>query len=553
MALLCLNLASANTFYHQLCEFNFNWKKYEQFVPLENSKIFNSDKEYIQAHLNAVLSILRSNKIDHLSCTQIESRIKLIEILTTYKNVGKFPINYHCKNRIPVFIDENNTYCAVGFLLKQSGYDNLACEIAAKDNYIWVKDISHPQLLEWQKQSGFTLEELELIQGAYDFYMPNAFTLPNKYEIPQQPQVIVAYFEDKDGKKLPYKNENIWLKGSSLNGKLNGRWEQNYAVGIPWIVGYYENGKRSGQWEEYYKGTKVLCRTENWRNDKLNGIRKRFDMDGRIIEEINFKDGEAVVKTNYDFKDSLTWIRKPLDSNIVSTEVYTFGGSLIAYGNEKVHNPSGLLWFQNIELTALNSASISSRVVVNDNDLNLSNDAYLRRQHSSGFSLFSQTPQLVEYKKEGEWKFYKDYKFKIEKIEVKNTNEMLVKYYSHFGSQLLSCLSMSEGLAPYIVYDSITVQYANNRVNNFYGYNEKDFTHLQIVYHTHSPYSFIIPAYYYYSDIPFEENLPIKTIGFLNIKNQKMGLWKHYDEYGTLYKTENFIIPKDEEDYLSEK
>ena len=53
------------------------------------------------------------------------------------------------------------------------------------------------------------------------------------------------------------------------------------------------NGKRSGRWKEYYPGTAILCRTEHWRNDLLNGVRTRYDKNGKIIETILFKDGEV--------------------------------------------------------------------------------------------------------------------------------------------------------------------------------------------------------------------------------------------------------------------
>ena len=76
---------------------------------------------------------------------------------------------------------------------------------------------------------------------------------------------MVKYFN----KKQPKKKENVWLFGEGKNGKLHGRWIQNYRSGKPWIAGYFNHGQRSGQWKEYYQGTTKLCRTENWRNDKL--------------------------------------------------------------------------------------------------------------------------------------------------------------------------------------------------------------------------------------------------------------------------------------------
>jgi hypothetical protein len=44
-------------------------------------------------------------------------------------------------------------------------------------------------------------------------------------------------------------------------------------------------------------------------------------------------------------------------------EVFNARGERIACGHETVYNPGNLLWFQSIEFTALNSASISARSV----------------------------------------------------------------------------------------------------------------------------------------------------------------------------------------------
>jgi hypothetical protein len=91
------------------------------------------------------------------------------------------------------------------------------------------------------------LDELKLIQGAYDFYLPNAFLLPNKYEVPQKPEQVVRYFDGKTKK--------VWCLGEGSDGDLHGKWIQNYSASLPWIEGYFEHGKRSGRWKEYYKGT----------------------------------------------------------------------------------------------------------------------------------------------------------------------------------------------------------------------------------------------------------------------------------------------------------
>ncbi|MBC7588821.1 MAG: T9SS type A sorting domain-containing protein [Chitinophagaceae bacterium] len=92
--------------------------------------------------------------------------------LHKYWNNGIFPINDLHQNRQPYFIDKFNTYCAVGYLIKMSGKDAIAREIHDKQNYSYLFDINHPQLMDWAFKSGLTLGELALIQPTYGGEMP---------------------------------------------------------------------------------------------------------------------------------------------------------------------------------------------------------------------------------------------------------------------------------------------------------------------------------------------------------------------------------------------
>lgn len=538
--LLILQQLPAFDLYDQLCVFNSNWKKYKDRLPLQEARVFNSEKEYIQAHLMNVLVILNSNPVNQLDAEQYRSRMHLVKLLDAYRLAGDFPINYYKDKRIPIFIDPNNTHCAVGYLLQQTGHEDVALRISAANNYAWVKDIHDKGLLEWQRSSGLSLEELKLIQGAYDFYMPNALTLPNKYEVPQKPARITAYFDNKEH-SLFKRARYIWCYGGGTGNILNGRWEQNYAAGIPWIVGYFDNGKRTGQWMEYYQGTKILCRTENWRDDKLNGVRKRFDRNGKLVEEILFKDGNAVTKTNYDLEQSLTWVRKPLDSTHVWTEVYTTGGGLIATGHETVYNPGNLLWFQNIELTALNSFAITSREISTSNATGI-NDA----MHP--ITLYN-TPPLVEYKKEGDWIYYKDCMNNFSAKPQGSAKDMFGKSYQHFGKEIFQSIEKFNDLKMSSGYDSIRVVYSNNLLQDLYGYENAGYTHLQARYHRRH----LLAEMPQFARQRMELQTPvILKIGQYNNANQKIGTWKYYDKEGKLYKLENYILPRNDEQEMEE-
>lgn len=541
--LLILQLATAANFYDQLCAFNFNWKKYSHRAPQGPARTFQSDKEYIQAHLQNVLTILRGNTTAHLDEAQRRSRMLLLQLLDDYRQAGRFPVNDTRQERIPVFIDRNFTHCAVAYLLQQTGHEDLALRIAQADNFAWVKDITADGLLQWQQASGLSLEEVKLIQGAYDFYEPRGYELPNKYELPQKPSCITLYFETTNSwrKQHPGK-QAVWCRGEGSNGILNGRWEQNYSADLPWIIGYYQNGKRTGQWFEYYPGTNLLCRTEYWDHDKLNGTRTRFDQEGKIIEEIQFKDGVAITKINYDRSDSLKWVRQPVDSLHVNTKVYTLNGKLLATGMESIYNPGNLQWFQNIELTALNSAAISARnniqtsVMINDN--------YSGMRRPVFFS-----PPLVQYKKEGAWLYFQDCAPQFSNpVGSRNIHEVLHLQFRHFGPGISQSLAMYADAAPVAGYHSLRVVYDNDILQDFYGFGQLNYSHMKIWYHIDKDKN---PVYRYVFDRRgmFHAGQPIvKAIGTYDRYNQRVGTWDYFDQQSRLYKTEQYILPKKEEE-----
>lgn len=545
--------AGANGLFEQLCAFNPNWKNYRSAVPIAAARSFENDRDYIRTHLTHVLQVLKQNSICYTNSALFSKRMTMLQLLDDYRLAGRFPINDARRERIPVFIDPNFTHCAVAYLMQQTGFEDLAFRIAQDDNFAWVKDIHTEGVLQWQQSSGLTLDELKLIQGAYDFYEPRGFELPNKYEIPQKPTCITVEFETtKNWRRANPGKQAIWCRGEGVNGVLNGRWEQNYAVDMPWIIGYYTYGKRTGQWFEYYPGTHLLCRTERWENDKLNGIRTRFDRDGNIIEEITFKDGNAITKINYDRADSIKWVREPIDSIQVNTKVYTMSGTLLALGREKIYNPGNLLWFQNIELTALNSASISARSTVTgntgNNDLQLLNDPYLQRQ-----GLFF-SPPLVTYKKEGTWHYYQDCDPRLFKIQEKHpAKEMVFRQFRHFGLSIYQQISRYTDLKPISGIDHLKINYANDQIQDFYAFTTSEYIHLKFLYYAFDDGT-IVNQYYLdpYRGLREKPSI-VKTIGAYDQYNQRTGTWNYFDKMNRLFKTEYYLLPqKDEDDEMGQ-
>ncbi|MEO8591619.1 MAG: hypothetical protein ABI432_19715 [Flavobacteriales bacterium] len=538
--LLTIMQSRATDLYDQLRAFNPYWEQHAERLHGMPAQAIENDVDYVRTHLAQVFGVLSAAPTGVLTMDQLMSRNELIAVLDDYAHQGRFPINYNRHERIPVFIDEHDTHCAVGYLMRYTGHEAMARRVAAADNYAWVKDIADPELGAWQAASGFSLEELKLIQGAYDFYLQDAFLLPDKYEVPQKPEQVVRYFEGKDKHK-------VWCFGEGANGDLHGRWEQNYSSSLPWIVGYYEHGKRSGRWKEYYKGTDKLCRTEHWRDDKLNGIRTRYDREGKVIETILFRNGQAVTKTNIDHDRALRWVRSPIDSVTVYTEVFTTEGAMIAAGNERIHNPEGLQWFQNIELTALNTFAITARdgAPRPEDGVRVSRSPYF--QFAPSMQQIPGSHTLVEYRKEGTWVYYKDYlRPPVSEHATPSRQGFFELGYKHFGTELYANIARYDHLEITATYDSMRVVYADDRMVDFFGFAPIAQDHLQLAYY--APFTRLID---YHGSIRFDDQPspgPLKQISRLDQSGNLIGVRVDYDAMGQVTREDRFYVPYKKED-----
>ena len=173
-----LSAQSFNNAYEQLVSVNEQWKNQNDIDPALKStpaKPF-TEQQLVQFHLQQTELMLRKRNASHLSIAQQKLRENNLNTLHKYWNNGIFPINDLHQNRQPYFIDKFNTYCAVGYLMKMTGADAIAREIHDKQNYSYLFDINHPQLMDWASKSGLTLGELALIQPGYGDTWPASLT-----------------------------------------------------------------------------------------------------------------------------------------------------------------------------------------------------------------------------------------------------------------------------------------------------------------------------------------------------------------------------------------
>lgn len=164
----CATPASASPTLHKLKAVNVCWND-QRDIDMNTLPAYHSMSEtaWIQLHLALVEQTLRKRPVAGLSPIQLKNRLDALDQLKAYGLAGKFPQNEDYAYRTPIFIDKHNTFCAVGYLLKTSGHEDISRMISSATNLAYVKDMQYPQLDQWAADHGFTKDELAWIQPGY--------------------------------------------------------------------------------------------------------------------------------------------------------------------------------------------------------------------------------------------------------------------------------------------------------------------------------------------------------------------------------------------------
>jgi len=176
IAIAFLSGKAENGNLEKLIQVNAEWKSQQFSTELVNqlsSKNLLTFNDWIAAHLMLVESTLKNRNVSQLTTAQRNNRLQLLQELNAYWKAEIFPINDYLKFKNPVFIDRIGTHCAVGYLMQQSGSEELAQKINTNEKFTYVKEIKSEGVAAWAYTNGFTLDELAWIQPGY----PPAFTL----------------------------------------------------------------------------------------------------------------------------------------------------------------------------------------------------------------------------------------------------------------------------------------------------------------------------------------------------------------------------------------
>jgi hypothetical protein len=124
----------------------------------------------LRSHFDTVLRELRGADILHLSASQASARQQLITRLQQYASAGRFPHNHVRPGEfVPVFRDQHQTLCAMGFLIASTGRADIVEHVTTTNNLVYIRELAENAALRgWLDSTGLTLAEAERIQPAYD-------------------------------------------------------------------------------------------------------------------------------------------------------------------------------------------------------------------------------------------------------------------------------------------------------------------------------------------------------------------------------------------------
>ncbi len=159
------------TIYEQLCQLNKYWQNQIGLKESLQQKVqFAEHEDLIQLHLQLVEQRLQQKDIGHLSFSQKANRKEALRVLKEYGLQKQFPKNTRHADITPYFIDDFNTACAVGHLMRESGAMEQAHWIAETMNNAYIEDMPLEELQQWADEMGFEVEELKWIQPSYGIF-----------------------------------------------------------------------------------------------------------------------------------------------------------------------------------------------------------------------------------------------------------------------------------------------------------------------------------------------------------------------------------------------
>lgn len=126
------------------------------------------DDVRIREHLRRTEAALRDADHDHLTAEQRRRRCAALDRLAEYRERGEFPRNRTEPERTPLFVGSDGTPCAMAYLLRADGREDLVDAVMEEDPTARIGDLpaDHP-VIEWVEANGLTRAEAARVQPTY--------------------------------------------------------------------------------------------------------------------------------------------------------------------------------------------------------------------------------------------------------------------------------------------------------------------------------------------------------------------------------------------------
>ncbi|HWU89734.1 MAG TPA: hypothetical protein VN253_20870 [Kofleriaceae bacterium] len=236
-------------------------------------------------------------------------RQELLGYLGEYMAKGITPKNHHLGERTPVFIDDDNQICAVGYLIERSIGRALPEKIKRVHRFDFIEDIAAamPEVRAWVDSSGLSLDEIASIQPGYtgpeiDQWQRWALREMKNgpYEADESSYHVTGQFRLQqmhgEWKKT---TEDGKLIGSGTFAMGSGAWRSNYKSGGRLAEGRFANSHPTGTWRFYHPSGNLAAEGQLEGHARRGVWRFYYDMPAKTL----FAKGTFSSQTGWEYYD----------------------------------------------------------------------------------------------------------------------------------------------------------------------------------------------------------------------------------------------------------
>lgn len=243
------------------------------------------DDEHLRmhAHFTHVRSWLGSR--DATKPELATRRAEILGYFDEYIAKGTTPQNAHLPWRTPVFIDDQGTICAVGYLIERSVGRPLAEKVAKEHRYNVLEDIAKamPEVRAWVESSGLTLDELASVQPGY-----TPVVMWNQRDLVATPidqsAVELTAAKPSGTWRSNYPNGERLAEGPYVDNRPQGTWRFFHPSGNLAAQGDFQGGLRDGRWQ-FFHDSKTLTpmAVGSFQTGTLIEEWRHFDATGKLV------------------------------------------------------------------------------------------------------------------------------------------------------------------------------------------------------------------------------------------------------------------------------